>query len=358
MRADLKGIHRVKRRLADGTVREHVYAWRGGPKMMSAPGTEDFLLEFARHKQAAAADGKMRTIEDLIDHFTGPVDPVTGRPHATTINPDFDRLAPKTQKDYLYAFRAIRAQWPRLPVRLIAARGMKKDIREWHRSFADNPRKADKLLTALSSMLSYAARDELIERNPCAGIRKLYRGSRRNAVWTADDIAFFRARAPEHMVWAFEFGLLTGQRQGDVLALKWSDYDGTYLRFRQRKTGQRVRLLVHADLRAVIDRLPRRAVTMLTNTRGCPWTSTGFQTSWRQVLSRIGIAGLTYHDLRGTFITARRREGATAEQIASISGHSLHEVNAVLERHYLADDQAAGDAVILGIKSSKSGTKL
>lgn len=182
MQTKLRGIHKVKRKLADGTARTHYYAWRGGPKMKSQPGTEGFLLEYARLKQAAADTGhNVQTIEGLIDHFTGPLNPETERPDP--VNPDFDRLAASTQKDYLYAFKEIRKQWPKLPIRLIGARGMKKDIREWHRSFNTNPRKADKLLTALSSMLSYAVRDELIEKNPCTGIRKLYKGSRKNAVW-------------------------------------------------------------------------------------------------------------------------------------------------------------------------------
>lgn len=62
---------------------------------------------------------------------------------------------------------------------------------------------------------------------------------------------------------------------------------------------------------------------------------------------RLGIAGVTFHDLRGTFITERRREGSTVEQIASVTGHSISEVGKVLEKHYLADDQQTSDAVIL-----------
>lgn len=53
MLVKIKGIHRVKRRLADGTTRVHYYAWRGGPAMTAAPHTEDFALEYARHKNAA-----------------------------------------------------------------------------------------------------------------------------------------------------------------------------------------------------------------------------------------------------------------------------------------------------------------
>jgi hypothetical protein len=36
--------------------------------------------------------------------------------------------------------------------------------------------------------------------------------------------------------------LETGQRQGDLLALPWSAYDGQWVRLRQAKTGRRVNI--------------------------------------------------------------------------------------------------------------------
>src|SRR5258706_15119895 len=37
-----EGIHKVKRRLANGETRVHFYAWRGGPAMHAKPGTAEF----------------------------------------------------------------------------------------------------------------------------------------------------------------------------------------------------------------------------------------------------------------------------------------------------------------------------
>ena len=34
--------------------------------------------------------------------------------------------------------------------------------------------------------------------------------------------------------------LWTGQRQGDLLRLPWSAYDGNHIRLRQSKTGRRI----------------------------------------------------------------------------------------------------------------------
>ena len=342
MRVVIKGVHKVRRRLADGSVRTYYYAWRGGPRIDAEPHTETFLIEYANHKRLATASVRpTNTLETLIEYFTG----TDAKP-----NPDFDKLAETTKRDYLYAFRLIRAEWPLLPIKLTQARGMTREIREWHRRQSANPRKADKLLFALSKVFSYAVQHEFIDKNPCSGVERLYKASRRDAVWSPAQIAVFRQRAPVPVLRVFEAALHTGQRQGDLLALRWSDYDGTYLRFRQRKGGVRVKVLVHATLKAILDSLPKTALTIFTNSRGRPWTSDGFKTSFGKAQDRAGVEGVTFHDLRGTFITERRREGSTAEQIASISGHTIAEVNSVLERHYLAADQETGDAVILRMK--------
>nr|WP_156315402.1 tyrosine-type recombinase/integrase [Mesorhizobium japonicum] len=333
----LKGIHKVKRKLADGSTRVYHYAWRGGPKIEAKPHTEAFALEYAKLK-ALATPKIVETLETLIDRFTGPEE---------KRNPDFLALADTTQTDHLYAFRLIKEKWPKLPVRLTQQKGMKAEIRKWHRSFAANPRKADKLLFSLSKVFSYAVADELIDKNPCTGIERLYNGSRRESVWSQEQIKAFRAGAPAHLLLAFEMALHTGQRQGDLLVLSWKDYDGIYLQFRQSKGGKRLKVRVHSTLKAMLDPLDKDKLRILLNSRKRPWTKDGFKTSWGKECSRLKIGAVTFHDLRGTFITERAREGSSVENIAKISGHSISEIKSVLEKHYLADDQDASDAVIL-----------
>jgi integrase len=343
----LKGLHHVKRKLADGSVAHHYYAWRGGPKITAPPNTEAFNAEFFRLREERDKADPI-TLETLIDHFTGP---------ERSRNPDFLALAESTQTDHLYAFKLIKEEWPELPVRFTQKKGMKAEIREWHRKFAANPRKADKLLFSLSKVFSYAIADELIEKNPCTGIKRLYKGSRRDSVWTADLIAGFRAGAPLHLTLPFEIAIATGQRQGDILALSWKDYDGTYLRFAQSKTDVRLKVKVHSALKARLDAMPKDKLRICLNSRGRPWTKDGFKTSWGKECARLVKAGLegldkvTFHDLRGTFITDRAREGSSVDDIARISGHSSSEIKSTLEKHYLAHDQEASDAVILRMEN-------
>jgi integrase len=339
----VRGIHKVKRKLADGSVRVHYYAWRGGPKIEAPPNTDAFWIEYWDHKRAAVGKHE-KTLANLIDDFTGPEGNRTVA---------FRQLARSTQTDYLYAYKLTKQEWPSLPVRLTQQKGMRRSIEKWRDKFADNPRKADKLLFALSKAFSYAVAGEVIDKNPCHGITRLYQGTRREEVWSREQIGAFRAKAPLHILLAFELAIGTGQRQGDLLAAAWKQYDGVYLRFeigKSRKAGgpgKRVRVKIHARLKKLLDAKPQDTLRILTNSRGRPWTNMGFQASWKKALKKAGVSGVTFHDLRGTFITERRREGSSIEDIALITGHSIGEVKSILERHYLADDQEMSDAVIL-----------
>ncbi|MEP1651935.1 MAG: hypothetical protein ABJK03_17105 [Paracoccaceae bacterium] len=47
--------------------------------------------------------------------------------------------------------------------------------------------------------------------------------------------------------------------------------------------------------------LDKKAVTILTTTKGTPWTSDGLRTTWGKVVAKV--TGLTFHDLRGSAVT-------------------------------------------------------
>jgi integrase len=113
-------------------------------------------------------------------------------------------------------------------------------------------------------------------------------------------------------------------------------------------------ILVGAPLKAALDAAPRRSPVILTNREGRPWTSDGFRASWRKARLVAGVHGVTFHDLRGTAITRLALVGATEAEIANITGHSLRDVYAILDTHYLARDPALGESAI---RKLERGTK-
>ncbi|TKB20516.1 MAG: integrase [Mesorhizobium sp.] len=323
----------------------YYYAWRGGPQMKAKPHTEAFAAELARlSEEGIVANKKVATIETLIDHFTGPE-------HQR--NPDFLSLAESTRVDHLYAFRLVRNNWPECPLASTQAKGFKGAVSKWHGSMRANPRKADKALFSLSKVFSYGIETEYggIEKNPCKGIERLYKGSRNQFLWSPDQIALLRKQLEPHLLLPFEIAYSTGQRQGDILALTWKQWDGTYLLFNQSKTGKKLKVKANPRLKAMIDALlpaNKDKLRICLNSRGRPWTKDGFKTSWGKAMDseEIKIEGVTYHDLRSTFIWERAREGSSVQDIARVTGRSIADVMSVLEKHYLATDKGSADAVI------------
>src|SRR5262249_55626591 len=136
------------------------------------------------------------------------------------------------------------------------------------------------LCLGFARVLSWGLDRGLVFANPCARGGRLYRGSRRENIWTSVDEATFLERAPSYLHLPLLLALWTGQRQGDLLRLPWSAYDGKRIRLRQSKTGARVVVQVGAPLKAALDSTPKVSPIVLVNSNGKPWSSPGFRTAW------------------------------------------------------------------------------
>jgi integrase len=99
------------------------------------------------------------------------------------------------------------------------------------------------------------------------------RGSRADRIWSENDIAELKAVA------GLELALWTGQRQGDLLRLRRSDYDCKRIVLKQSKTGRSVSVPVSQSLAEMLSEARRQGPYILTTAAGRPWTSDGFRTS-------------------------------------------------------------------------------
>ena len=126
------------------------------------------------------------------------------------------------------------------------------------------------------------------------------------APWTWEEIEKFRAHARADLWRAAAVALYSGQRQADVLGMLWSDIQEGLIFVRQNKTGKKLWIPMHENLRAVLTEIPRVSVHVLTNTRGLPWTTDGFKTSWGDELKREVFKELREGNLFSTVCGNRR----------------------------------------------------
>ncbi len=322
--ASLKGLAKVKKTLASGKTIYYCYAWRGGPLLKNDKGEPmqpgDPVLEVAfRQAHERRRAPSPTDLSSLITLYRG--------------SSDFRRTKLGTRHEYDRYLDKIRTEFGRLSLVQIQEPATRGSFKKWRDSLADKPRSADFAWMVLVRVLSFAKDRGMISVNIAERGGRLYRSMRRDRTWSDADVAAFEAVAPPQMRLAIKLALWTGQRKGDLLRLSWSDFDGSNLRFTQSKTKARV--LVPMGPLANVLSSQRGNGAILRNRRGTAWTSDGFNTSWRKCCARAGIADLTFHDLRGTAITRMALAGCTVPEIAAVTGHSLKDVEAILDMHYL-----------------------
>ena len=226
---------------------------------------------------------------------------------------------------------------------------------DWRDSLAGK-READYCLTVLARILSWGKDRGRITVNPLERPGRLYSGSRAEIIWQEAEIEALLAKASQAVRLPFLLALHTGQREGDLLRLTWSAYDGQAIRLRQSKAGRHVRIPVTAELKAALDATRRVAVTICATSRRQTWTGDGFRASFTKAKDAAGIKGRTFHDLRGTAVTRLAVAGCTVPEIATITGHDLKAVETILSKHYLGRVQALGDSAIAKLEKHRSGT--
>lgn len=332
VRVRLRGINSRRKILADGTSVTYYYAWKGGPRIEGKPGSPEFVASYN-----AAVGAKLPTVggtlKSIIMRFEE--------------SADFRQLATRTQADYLKHLDAIETEFGSFPLAGLKERRARAIFSEWRDELSKRSlRQADYAWTIFARCLSWAVGRGLIDDNPLLRGGRLYRGSRAENVWSDDQEAALLAVASPQIGLAFMLAIWTGQRQGDLLRLPWSAYDGQKIRLKQSKTGVRVEIPVGAPLKAVLDAEKRRSPIILTQDERKPWTENGFRSSWKKAVAKSEITGLTFHDIRGTAVTRLAVAGCSVPEIASITGHSLKDVAQILDAHYLNRDPKLAEQAI------------
>jgi integrase len=181
------------------------------------------------------------------------------------------------------------------------------------------------------------------------GIKHLYKNDRSEIIWTDADLAQIKSVCSEELAFAFDLGALTGLRLSDLVRLSWSHIGENEIiiatgKGRRKKT--RAIIPLYGELRELLERIPKRATTILTNTRKRPWTTNGIGTSIQDAKEAAGLRGrdLHFHDLRGTAATKFYLSGLSMRVISEILAWEEAAVEAIIRR-YVGRQSATLEAI-------------
>jgi integrase len=107
------------------------------------------------------------------------------------------------------------------------------------------------------------------------------------------------------------------------------------------------------ELRAVLDRIPKRSTTILPSARRKPWTASGLSTAVQRAKAAANWddRDLHFHDLRGTAATKFYIGGLSVRVIVEIMAWEEETVEKIIRRY--VGRQAATKAMIAQLNEAR-----
>jgi integrase len=313
-----KGIKATSKRMADGTTRRYFYHRATGLALKEEPFSAAWLLEIAaldRKAEGLAARTvhiKARSFAALWDQYRAA---------------QFPLLKPRTRKDYQTIRDWLGPNMASIPVteitrgRILSWRDSAVKQRGW--------RFANYVVSVVRLVLQWGLEREWIKANPGREIEAIPRPTdlphQNRALSLAEVRELLAPDLPAQLRLPICLGLFGPLREGDMLTLTLSAVQGQTLQWRAGKNAELAEKELTGPLgEAVRERLAQNhpAVQLCVNSRGMPWTESGFRASYFKHVRKLTAAGrlqpgVTFHGLRHTLGSLARDLGFSDFQIAA-----------------------------------------
>jgi integrase len=309
-------IKGVKAYVSNGQV--YAYHRKSGIRLLELYGSPAFFAELGgaekKYREAhKPAEAKPGTWGDLVRKYKEFYLPTK---------------ALRTQKDYNRVLN-----W------LASLDGM--PLKDWSRAFAmklrdkafeaHGRRFANYVMAVAQGVFSWGLDREFVAEQPIQKIKVIKRPKsmpRANRPWSREEWDAVVSATPAHLRAPILLCGVLGWREGEAIKRPRDDYDRGAKKIKRvsSKSGKLVKTPVPKLIYEALDVLfPHNAITLLVNSRGKPWTSDGFRTSFFKLIRRLERdgkvgPGLTVHGLRHTCGTLMRELGFDLQTIADMLG--------------------------------------
>ncbi|WP_341869096.1 tyrosine-type recombinase/integrase [Pseudomonas kitaguniensis] len=167
---------------------------------------------------------------------------------------------------------------------------------------ADTPNMSHRVISVLRAVFAYALEQQIVDSTPYIGVRR-HLEHKRDRYITHGEFQSICANSSDNMRVIYEMCYLTGQRIGDVLAIRLADICADRIAFKQEKTNARLLVQMTPDLEDLIARikaLPRkvRGLTLFCSPRGeKPVHYSSVKDAFAISCKKAGVEDASLHDL-------------------------------------------------------------
>jgi integrase len=229
------------------------------------------------------------------------------------------KVAPATRAQYRIAAESLKKAFAEFAPEQVKA----KHVAALKLAGADTPNMTNRKLSFLRLVFGYAVEWQLVDSNPCIGIKR-HEEAKRERYLTDEEFFAIRDAAGPRLQVILDLLYLTGQRITDVLRIRKGDITERGIMFKQQKTGAKLCVLWTPEMRAAVDRAKTLYgnVTALTLLHGRTGKAPDYRTvlmQWHKAREAAGIADATPHDLRAKSGTDTKHQGNDAQ---ALLGHT------------------------------------
>lgn len=197
----------------------------------------------------------------------------------------------------------------------------RRDLLAIRDELIETPGVANQVVTMARKLMQFGVDREYVRSNPFAGIKALPVGERKR--WPTEVVERALGESEYPIRLAILLAVYTAQRVGDILTMKWDDYDGDTIHVIQAKTGVELWIPCFPKLRDELDReCANASAEYMIHTRdGKRYSYENFSTLLRRRLPWLTKEGWVFHGLRKSATAMLAEAGCTDREIMAITGH-------------------------------------
>lgn len=232
-----------------------------------------------------------------------------------TKSPRFRKLGERSKQSYMYCGERLSNHFGNISVDKIR----RADILRYQNEHGDKPAYANLAMRVASIVFSFGLDMDYVQFNPASRIKMLPIGS--HTKWEVSEVRQVIALHDRKISTAVALAWYTGQREGDILNMRWSDYDGEYIRVVQEKTKLEMKIKAHPDLIKYLDSIRGDAVPSDYIVSGSgKMSSQAFRNMLKRRTQKLNIKKV-FHGIRKGVASSLAEQRAPLNEIAAIMGH-------------------------------------
>lgn len=241
-----------------------------------------------------------------------------------TNNRRFLSLADATKRMYIRALDTLDANLGDQEIADVRRRDLIKIVD----SLYDKPGIASHFVKVVSLFFNYAHDMEYVNGSPAHRLGKPDLGSWDR--WEEDDVWKAIRLGDGFLSAAVALAYFTGQRQSDILSIKWRDIDGDYINIVQQKTKAVLKIKLSPKLKRILSSI-EPAGEYIVSLDGKKMTGAAFRAVFKRRTRALKIER-TFHGLRKTVGAKLAENGRSVNEIAAMLGHKTLAMAALYTR--------------------------